>query len=90
MPTEIRATSFVVVDEEGNERARLEVDGNDVGLKLFAHGSPIVVVSLGVNEEGDAHLRLEKEGLKAELQVGDHKVSMKLADKIKAGAITLE
>lgn len=81
MPNEIRATSFVVVDEEGNERARLGVVGNHVGLELLAHGSPIAVVSLGVNEEGDMHLRLEKENLSAELQVGDHKVSLKLADK---------
>jgi len=85
MPDEIRATSFVVVDEEGNERARLGVDGNHVGLTLLAHGSTVAVVSLGVNDDGNAHLRLEKEGLKAELQIGDHKVSLKLADKIRAG-----
>ncbi len=81
MPNEIRATSFVVVDEEGNERARLGFFGNHVGLELLAHSSPVAVVSLGVNDDGNTHLRLEKEGLKAELQIGDHKVSLKLADK---------
>ncbi len=85
MPNEIRATSFVVVDEGGNERARLGLVGKQVRLELQAHGSSVAVVSLGVNEKGDAHLRLEKGSLKAELQVGDHKVSLKLADKINTG-----
>lgn len=81
MPDEIRAKRFVVVDDEGRRRAQLGVEGGGVGIELFAPDDDRPAVVLRLDDNGNTHLRLERRGRIAELQVSERKVSLKLSDE---------
>ncbi len=84
MPDEIRAKRFVIIDDEGRRRAQLGMEDGGVALELFAPDEDLPAVVLRLEDNGNTHLRLKRQGRIAELQVSERKVSLKLSDEFDA------
>ena len=76
----IRAKKFVVVDDEGRERATLGMNGDRVGLELFASGGDQPAITLQLLDNGDTRLKLIRRELTAELKLCEHDVSVELSN----------
>ena len=81
MQEEIRAKRFVVVDDDGCERAALGLEGDSVGLTMLGVKSDQPTISIRLDDNGDAHLKLTQQGRSAELLVAEHRVSFRLSNE---------
>ena len=81
MQEEIRAKRFVVVDDDGSERAALGLVGDAVELTMRTTKDDQPTVSIRLDENGDAHLKLTRQGRSAELLVAEHRVSFRLSNE---------
>lgn len=81
MQEEIRAKRFVVVDDDGRERATLGLEGDAVGLTMRPGKDDQATVSIRLDANGDAHLKLTRQGHSAELLVAAHRVSFRLSNE---------
>ena len=82
MSDTIRAKQFIVVDDAGKDRAKLGMQNGAVGLELLADDGQ-VGAELQLSERGDTTLVLRTGHRSAELQINDHRVSLRLKDEAK-------
>jgi len=75
----VRAKSFVVVDDEGRERARLGMDRDQVGLDLVGLGDNQASVTLRLGAGGDVRLKLARLEQVIDFHISEHNISVKLS-----------
>jgi len=70
-----------VVDDNGCERAVLGLDGDSVGLTMLGAMGDQPTVSIRLGDNGDASMKLTREGRSAQLLVAEHRVSFRLSNE---------
>ena len=78
MADEVRAKRFLVVDDDGNERAILGASGNGVALEFRLADADQPSVALQLSDSGEAHLALTRGDHTAEIKLGKQGASVKL------------
>jgi len=88
-PKEIRATSFIVVDEKGKDRAVLNVSGDRAGLSILDENGK-KRIGMGVTKEA-LGLTFYDENMKAlaEFCMVDNEVRLLMTDKKTTGRVIL-
>lgn len=78
MPDSVRASEFIVTDENGRDRARLGTTADGVSLKMQGTGEDAPVVELVLAESGDAKLEFRSGGRTIRLLIDEHRAQIKL------------
>lgn len=86
MAQEIRAKRFVVVDDEGNERAVFGATSCGLSLEFRLPGAAEPAVALQLSDDGDARLTLTRGDQTAEIKLGNQAASVKLCQAVEPKA----
>ena len=78
MSDEVKAKRFVVVDDDGNERAILGASGKGVALELRLPGTEHPAVALQLSDDGEAKLTMSRGDQVAEISLLKQRASVKL------------
>lgn len=78
MADEVRAKRFVVVDDQGNERAILGMGSNGISLELRTAGADRPAVALQLADSGDVCLTMIRDEQTAEIRLSRQNASVRL------------